>query len=386
MFKSRFPFFILIVFVAGCAVKVSTSADALSTEESVVSSTLPETESVLLERFAAMDDPDRDGWQTEAFNEASSKYFKDFAKSFTEDGGAKRELFSSDPTLVSLDDQEPNQRAQAEGGYRFEQRKTGEDDTGQGREIRGNGAILSYLRERLGFVASPPLRFKAKTIRVDLEDEAPSTLVRIESLGRLDGVLVEGVSHWRVSWDGREDLKNLRIKAIRVEEERRTEYTRGESEEETPVMFTDCTQSALEANKSYQEQILRGANDWLVQQRVNEFYGYPGIAIGDVNGDHLEDFYLCEMENLPNRLFIQNADGTFSDRSADWGIDWVEDSRGGLFVDLDNDGDQDLALSTLGHLVLAENTGHRFVFREALRGCLDATQLSAADYDLDGKV
>ena len=42
--------------------------------------------------------------------------------------------------------------------------------------------------------------------------------------------------------------------------------------------------------------------------------GWQGLAIGDVNGDGLEDVYICQPGGLPNRLYVQNADGS-ADRS-----------------------------------------------------------------------
>ena len=88
-------------------------------------------------------------------------------------------------------------------------------------------------------------------------------------------------------------------------------------------------------------------------------FGTPGIAVGDVNGDGLDDLYLCQEPGLPNRLFIQNENGTVSDVSREWGVDWLEDSRSAVIADLDNDGDQDLAVAIYGSIVIAANEDQR---------------------------
>ena len=116
-------------------------------------------------------------------------------------------------------------------------------------------------------------------------------------------------------------------------------------------------------------------------------FGNPGIAVGDVNGDGLDDLYVCQEAGLPNRLFIQNRDGSARDQSASWGVDWLESSRSALLVDLDNDGDQDLVVAILGGVVVAENDGQgRFQLRDVLPTNDDTMSLSAVDYDMDGRL
>jgi hypothetical protein len=113
--------------------------------------------------------------------------------------------------------------------------------------------------------------------------------------------------------------------------------------------------------------------------------GMQGLAVGDANGDGLDDVYICQISPLPNRLFVQNPGGTATDRSADAGVDWQEPSHSALFVDLDNDGDQDLLVSTVAALLMMENDGHGvFALRWKVPEARDAYSLCAADYDQDG--
>lgn len=131
-----------------------------------------------------------------------------------------------------------------------------------------------------------------------------------------------------------------------------------------------------------------GYRDWLPQLthdfRVDSSVGYPALAIGDVDGDGLEDLYVCQSMGLPNLLLLHQPDGTVREASAEWGIDWLHESRGALLVDLDNDGDQDLAVAIDGALVVAANTGKRFDVRTVIPAADDTTSLAAADFDQDG--
>ena len=101
--------------------------------------------------------------------------------------------------------------------------------------------------------------------------------------------------------------------------------------------------------------------------------------------DGLDDLYLCQEPGLPNRLFLQNLDGTAREVAAAWGVDWIDDSRSALFLDLDNDGDQDLVVALYGAVVIARNDGQqRFEVATALPCSPSTTSLAAADFDRDG--
>ncbi|MDA7682838.1 VCBS repeat-containing protein [Akkermansiaceae bacterium] len=115
------------------------------------------------------------------------------------------------------------------------------------------------------------------------------------------------------------------------------------------------------------------------------FAGHHGIAIGDANGDGLDDLYVCDCGGLPNRLYLQNPEGTTRDISAQAGVDWLESSKSALFLDLDNDGDQDLVVATVALVLVLENNGQAsFSLRSRIPGMSNPHSLSATDYDSDG--
>lgn len=74
-------------------------------------------------------------------------------------------------------------------------------------------------------------------------------------------------------------------------------------------------------------------------------YGGHGIAVGDVNGDGLDDLYLgncIQKQCLRDVLYIQQPDGTFVDETVERGVSDECCSHGVVFFDADNDGDLDL--------------------------------------------
>lgn len=112
-----------------------------------------------------------------------------------------------------------------------------------------------------------------------------------------------------------------------------------------------------------------------------------GIAIGDVNGDGLEDVYVATGAGQANQLLLQQADGGVRDAAREAGVDWTDDTGGVLLIDWDNDGDADLVAATGATIVFYENDGReRFVLRHAQLGAGPGRfgSLAAADFDLDG--
>lgn len=152
--------------------------------------------------------------------------------------------------------------------------------------------------------------------------------------------------------------------------------------------FEDIAPIVLGGNNSWNQQLELGMNHWV--RKIDEvlkpdFLGYHGVALGDVDGDGLEDLHLCQPGGLPNLLFRQEKDGTMTDISAVAGIDWLDNSTAALLVDLDNDGDKDLAVATRTAFLILENDGAaRFTLRSTFKEIGSGYSPTASDYDLDG--
>ena len=79
-----------------------------------------------------------------------------------------------------------------------------------------------------------------------------------------------------------------------------------------------------------------------------------GAVMGDVNDDGLLDIYVCAVVGLNgfnghNELFINQGDGTFTEESTKYGLDFESYSSSAAFLDYDLDGDLDMYL--LNHAV-----------------------------------
>jgi hypothetical protein len=75
----------------------------------------------------------------------------------------------------------------------------------------------------------------------------------------------------------------------------------------------------------------------------------PDIAVGDVNNDLLEDFYIGNASKSPGRMYIQNKNGTFRIKDGPWVNDSLFEATGTLLFDADNDGDLDFYVACGGY-------------------------------------
>ncbi|AMR34461.1 hypothetical protein A0256_07360 [Mucilaginibacter sp. PAMC 26640] len=83
----------------------------------------------------------------------------------------------------------------------------------------------------------------------------------------------------------------------------------------------------------------------------------PRMAAGDVNGDHLQDFYICGAKDQPGALYIQTPGGRFKKSNEELlAKDKASEDTDCLFFDADGDGDQDLYVCSGGSEFSANST------------------------------
>lgn len=331
-------------------------------------------------------DPRRDGWGTEAFAAAADHQLKRLGRMIRGNSPAAPDDHSRladqsftcaalrpEPLATVYDRSgilvrrfDPRQNVATPGGFR------GPDGLAQ---------AIEQLRDGLGEARDVEVHFKL--FRVSPADTVTTVTVYYEASGQLPRGSVQQNATWDVEFtlpqdDARPAMTSIRVRRFEEVTARRAGGT----------LLADCTEAVAAATAAYREQIQYGANYWMQHLADHVSPGLleslNGIAVGDVNGDLLEDVYICQPAGLPNRLWIQQPDGTVSDHSAVAGVDVMDLTHAALILDLDNDGDGDLAVLSTELLIIFSNDGQGVFSVEAEIAGQHFRCLTASDADHDG--
>ena len=245
-------------------------------------------------------------------------------------------------------------------------------------------AFLEQLRASLSEF-SRILTAEFQITRIDAALPRVRTRVRYKLVGTGKNFCREQrIGYWDLEWQRSPSDEFQLLSWTSLEETR--------SRSANPV-FADITPAAFGANISYHDQLLHGSDYWrtvLDGACGIDVYGHNGIAVGDFDNDGFDDVYICQPAGLPNRLYRNRGDGTFEDVTDSTGVGVLDNTSSALFVDINNDGLQDLiVVRTPGPLLFLNQGGGKFrqqpdAFKFATSPQGAFTGAAAADYDRDG--
>ena len=232
----------------------------------------------------------------------------------------------------------------------------------------------------MAWQAASDFRIEFTPIEIQIEQSQVRIGLSFECVARISpNKCGQGSGIWQTNWILMPD-STLQLVSISVAAQEEVEIAVAGGK-----LFQDCTSSILANCDSLPGQLAYGLDQWAKRIPYLDIVGNQGISIGDVNQDGLDDLYVCQGHGLPNLLLVQDPNGTVRDVSHDSGVDILDQSFGALMIDLDNDGDQDLVVSTdEGLLLLANNGFGYFQLEKSLPIGRGAQNISAADYDQDG--
>ena len=279
-----------------------------------------------------IDDPSKDGWDTEVLANQAKKQLqvlgsmlanldgvdgKNVSK-LVADGFACEPLRPTELTKV-IDDAYLKIERAASAAPLPDLGKPAPGKTGMtGLKHRGADGLLQAMRIAFApFGNVVDLHFKGKVFKVLKTADGVITRQYVSLSGNKPGDAkspgkIELHATWDIGWVPGADGAKPRMQWIRI-----VEFEQTESHQPGGAFFVDCTKSVLGGSRVFAKKNLRGMNHWFERiQGTTILSSYQGLTVGDVNGDGLDDLYVCQEVGLPNRLFIQNADGTASEESA----------------------------------------------------------------------
>jgi hypothetical protein len=161
-----------------------------------------------------------------------------------------------------------------------------------------------------------------------------------------------------------------------------------------PVLFMAADTTVVPPYKHRETDFADFKNMHLMPHKFSQ--NGPGLAVGDVNGDGLEDFYAGGAAGQSGSLFLARPDGTFGSQLLP-AVRKPEEDMGSLLFDADNDGDLDLYVvsgssefgddSPLYQDRLYRNDGKGNFTRDPAAlptETASGSVVTAADYDRDG--
>ncbi len=163
-------------------------------------------------------------------------------------------------------------------------------------------------------------------------------------------------------------------------------------------LYEDVTASIIKGHITHHE------NDFVdfdVERLIPKMLSTEGpkLAIGDVNGDGLQDLYMSNAKGDTAKIFIQQTDGSFIQKPQQAFIkDKYFENIGAAFIDADNDGDLDLIIASGGNqelrgspylqprLYMNDGKGNFIRNDKALPGLsLNASCVRICDFNEDAK-
>ncbi len=208
----------------------------------------------------------------------------------------------------------------------------------------------------------------------------------------------QSIDELKVIWPDRkqEIIKNIPSNQQLVLAYKNATIAEVKNTEKKEKLFTTIIPDSLGLKHKHSENIYNDFEKEILLPHKTSSFG-PGLAVGDLNGDELEDIYIGGASQYPGGLYFQTQEGFLKQSIEAIEKDNRHEDLGALIFDADHDGDNDLYVVSGGNEYdkdsemlqdrLYVNNGEGKFSKSTLalpKMITSGSRVYAEDYDKDG--